>query len=1127
MQTSFSDLQKVVLNVSAKDKYSSLKSSVQDAVGILQGVANASEFASSLNHAHSENIELVKSFLCDVAETLGDYGLGQTGYQFHSRIGGLEEVKKATQDSVDNLNLNKPIPEPLFQPQDETVVQEAPKAREREDIATVKTLLGQISQDSTEKSDPLKQLVKEISPLLEGTISDLIGNLEKLKEAVTTCGTIEESLNAPKLVQALKTLTGNLVRINTLSEEVFKNYQGKDKETLVKAFQELSRGDRDSCLEFRVALSKSEVANKSGFLIEACIVAAQSRCKEEQLQLEDILKQEISGCPLDKFWNRNYSVVIDRKPRKFNLTQLYAKMQRGELTSNTKIKIKEDRQADFTVGTLPELKHFAARNLSLFHFAAQEGSTDVFLAMLNMPGTRDNVDSAPGEDRRTALHMACAGGHTDIVGYLIKNKADYSIEDRNKQNAFHHAVRSGNLDTVKYLLEKMEIDGNVGKFINLQDSNGNSPLHLAMMIPNNAAMIDLLRQKGADITLENKKGLTPLHLSVIQNDPKLVEDMMKKSGWQINQVSSNGVTLAHSAARYAATDVLNDLAQKGADFGLQTKAGDTPLMEAINARVPLLVFKPLINSGKGINTPNSSGHTPLQEALHGSNTKLAKVLIKAGAETDILLSTSGKKSLASYFPKEMAQITGELAKAMEWFAKDSKLAEQLEKKGSAADRDFSRILITMREKKMELMLKTLENVCQKFQIEPEDKALFNILVSNLKSNLTTEMTRHSKPNPEISLKFLTHNFTDNVKNREFTVSGKAVRAEGFLARDLLPSKIESLESLLADLEMAESPVTLPPELNKKDAIAAVRNELIRLTQLYISESNYDLVRMIHTYDKTDDGSLRKTIMTAAQNCDLDSFDVMSATKSPAREMLFYAGNTRHAVYVGIDVPMDVSIYNLGDESTQHHPSLKDVEKNSSNQHLFPVFYQPPKEPPALKALAPLLAEVATLKLTLDDNAFNTVLGRLYTKVDSVLQQLGYSKVHAKELIHIYSSQKVQTVGNCVNRGLLSAELVSFQRQLGPENGRYLYDLARYYERGQSIDKAEKFSGVIPEITGFRKEIAEARDTKLKKAIEANNIPKIKSLLIKLTGTPDGSAPPLVKTGNTAKLIEDARKLLTV
>ncbi|KAK3000463.1 hypothetical protein RJ639_021519 [Escallonia herrerae] len=89
-------------------------------------------------------------------------------------------------------------------------------------------------------------------------------------------------------------------------------------------------------------------------------------------------------------------------------------------------------------------------------FAFQQAARyDDIEDLINLASTGLSLDSMDSEGR-TALHMASANGHVDIVDYLISNRV-FAVKDVNSSNAekntpLHWACLNGHVEIVKRLI---------------------------------------------------------------------------------------------------------------------------------------------------------------------------------------------------------------------------------------------------------------------------------------------------------------------------------------------------------------------------------------------------------------------------------------------------------------------------------------------------------------------------------------------------------------------------------------------------------------------------------------------------------------------------------------------------
>jgi len=112
-------------------------------------------------------------------------------------------------------------------------------------------------------------------------------------------------------------------------------------------------------------------------------------------------------------------------------------------------------------------------------------------------------------DYSNLLFDAINENELDVLIFLVKNKAvtDLSYKDTNGQTVLHHVVDKFNKNPAKYkeILRCILTRPDIKKIINIQDKDGNTPLHIAV-IKENDKLADILIRKGADTSIKNKAG---------------------------------------------------------------------------------------------------------------------------------------------------------------------------------------------------------------------------------------------------------------------------------------------------------------------------------------------------------------------------------------------------------------------------------------------------------------------------------------------------------------------------------------------------------------------------------------------------------------------------------------------
>ncbi|XP_069315026.1 ankyrin repeat domain-containing protein 26 isoform X2 [Eulemur rufifrons] len=168
--------------------------------------------------------------------------------------------------------------------------------------------------------------------------------------------------------------------------------------------------------------------------------------------------------------------------------------------------------------------HVRDRDLGKIHKAASLGQVakvqQILLLRKNGLNDRDKMS-------RTALHLACANGHSEVVTLLVDRKCQLNICDSENRTALMKAVQCQEEECATILLEH-------GADPNLADVHGNTALHYAVYNENIPITAKLLLH-NANIEAKNKAELTPLLLAINGKKQQMVEFLVQKKG-NINEV---------------------------------------------------------------------------------------------------------------------------------------------------------------------------------------------------------------------------------------------------------------------------------------------------------------------------------------------------------------------------------------------------------------------------------------------------------------------------------------------------------------------------------------------------------------------------------------------------------------
>jgi ankyrin repeat protein len=130
----------------------------------------------------------------------------------------------------------------------------------------------------------------------------------------------------------------------------------------------------------------------------------------------------------------------------------------------------------------------------------------------------------PTQGMQTALMIACLTGAQHAVRFLLEQKADVTVGEREGYTPFHGAGFQGQPEVAKILLE-YQLDPND------YHKDGYTPFHRALwgQTPGHTAMVKLLLEKGkVDPNIKSKSGQTPFQIlaqtSRNKNTAKILRD---------------------------------------------------------------------------------------------------------------------------------------------------------------------------------------------------------------------------------------------------------------------------------------------------------------------------------------------------------------------------------------------------------------------------------------------------------------------------------------------------------------------------------------------------------------------------------------------------------------------------
>ncbi|OWF54450.1 E3 ubiquitin-protein ligase mind-bomb-like isoform X2 [Mizuhopecten yessoensis] len=234
------------------------------------------------------------------------------------------------------------------------------------------------------------------------------------------------------------------------------------------------------------------------------------------------------------------------------------------------------------------------------------------------------------QDGKTALHLACYEGHSQVVTLLLKYNANLDLQDGEGDSALHYAAFGKETETMKQLL-------NAGAKVNIVNKAGHSPLHISIGKACEEA-VEILVRHGSDVNIKADDGDTTMHDAVQQRmgQPRIMLAVLRGHDADYTIPNQDGFNVLQWAGLKNSVQAMDVILEMNKNFvNDQTAEGFTVLhIVAANNFVDAtncLVAKPNINVN--IDIGDKEKKTPLHCAVNGGHKQVIELLI--AAESDV------------------------------------------------------------------------------------------------------------------------------------------------------------------------------------------------------------------------------------------------------------------------------------------------------------------------------------------------------------------------------------------------------------------------------------------------------------------------------------------------------------
>ena len=222
-----------------------------------------------------------------------------------------------------------------------------------------------------------------------------------------------------------------------------------------------------------------------------------------------------------------------------------------------------------------------------------------FTRLLIEAGANPNIQSM--NMKSNALHIAAFQGRDRVFRELLKAKVDLELENETGMTALLLA------STKSKRIVSMLLDA--GANPNHVDDATMAPIHQIVLLRDKKLVAKAI-EAGADVNLVRHNGTTPLMLAAItKNNASVIELLVEKGANTNTKISLNGITALHLAVTQNRIKNIKKLLKLNADVDALDKQKRSPLFIAVGTR-KLAAVKLLIEHGANPDLVDEDGKSP-------------------------------------------------------------------------------------------------------------------------------------------------------------------------------------------------------------------------------------------------------------------------------------------------------------------------------------------------------------------------------------------------------------------------------------------------------------------------------------------------------------------------------------
>ena len=185
-------------------------------------------------------------------------------------------------------------------------------------------------------------------------------------------------------------------------------------------------------------------------------------------------------------------------------------------------------------------------------------------------GADINATDATG---RTVLMDAISSNHEEMVRLLLSYDADVKIQEMSGRNAYHEAALTGNIGIINMI---RKAGGNPLS----RDAAGDTPFSLVL----NSDIAVIQAVLGNNVAISDSDGNTPIHIAVRHHSSSKILKQLLNMGYPASQRNGKGLTALNEAVTNNEMEQALALLEYGADPYIATTTGENAITSVFQTK---------------------------------------------------------------------------------------------------------------------------------------------------------------------------------------------------------------------------------------------------------------------------------------------------------------------------------------------------------------------------------------------------------------------------------------------------------------------------------------------------------------------------------------------------------------